>query len=76
MSTFERINKFLDEYGVKADNEEQSFDDLRMDSLDVLELLIELEGEFEIEIPDEDVEGKIKTVKDAVAYIDKRLAEK
>ena len=76
MSTFERINKCLDEYGVKADNEEQSFDDLRMDSLDVLELLIELEGEFEIEIPDEDVEGKIKTVKDAVAYIDKRLAEK
>ncbi|MBS4536083.1 acyl carrier protein [Clostridium sp. D2Q-14] len=48
---------------------ESSFqDDLDADSLDVVELIMAIEEEFEIEIPDEDAE-KISKVKDAVDYI-------
>lgn len=48
---------------------ESSFvDDLDADSLDVVELVMELEDEFGISIPDEDAQ-KMKTVGDAVKYI-------
>lgn len=48
---------------------ESSFvDDLKADSLAVVELVLALEQEFNIEIPDEDTE-QIKTVKDALNYI-------
>ncbi len=43
-------------------------DDLKADSLAVVELVLALEQEFDIEIPDEDTE-QIKTVKNAVDYI-------
>ena len=43
-------------------------DDLEADSLDIVELMMALEEEFDIEIPDEDAE-KITAVKDAVEYI-------
>lgn len=44
-------------------------DDLGADSLDVVDLVIGFEDEFEIQIPDEDAE-QIQTVKQAVEYID------
>lgn len=44
-------------------------DDLGADSLDIVELVMALEEEFDMEIPDEDAE-KIKTVGDAVKYIE------
>ncbi|MBI5484245.1 MAG: acyl carrier protein [Deltaproteobacteria bacterium] len=48
---------------------EASFmDDLGADSLDTVELVMALEEEFDIEIPDEDAE-KIQTVNDAIEYI-------
>lgn len=48
---------------------EASFsEDLGADSLDTVELVMDLEEHFEIEIPDEDAE-KIKTLKDAVDYV-------
>ncbi len=43
-------------------------DDLGADSLDTVELVMALEEEFDIEIPDEDAE-KIQTVQDAIDYI-------
>ena len=43
-------------------------EDLGADSLDIVELVMALEEEFDLEIPDEDAE-KIKTVADAVKYI-------
>jgi len=52
--------------------EEASFvDDLGADSLDQVELILALEEEFGIEIPDEDAE-KIATVGDAVKYIEEK----
>ncbi|MBS7142227.1 MAG: acyl carrier protein [Veillonella sp.] len=44
-------------------------DDLGADSLDIVELIMAFEEEFNVEIPD-DVAEKIKTVKDTVEYID------
>lgn len=46
-------------------------DDLEADSLDIVELMMELEETFDVEIPDEDAE-KISTVADAVEYIKQR----
>ena len=45
-------------------------DDLGADSLDTVELVMALEEQFDIEIPDEDAE-KIRTVQDAIDYIEK-----
>jgi acyl carrier protein len=47
-------------------------DDLGADSLDQVELIMAMEEEFNVSIPDEDAE-KIKTVNDAVEYISKAL---
>ncbi len=46
---------------------------LGADSLDIVELVMALENEFEIEIPDEEAE-KITTVQEAVDYLEKKLA--
>lgn len=46
-------------------------DDLGADSLDQVELIMALEDEFNIEIPDEDAE-KIRTVKDALDYLESK----
>lgn len=47
-------------------------DDLGADSLDVVEMLMSIEDEFEIEIPDEKIEG-LKTVGQVVDYIQKNM---
>jgi acyl carrier protein len=75
MSTFDRVKKVIVEQLDVAEEEvtpAASFvDDLGADSLDVVELVMGLEEEFEIEIPDEDAE-KILTVQDAVKYIEEK----
>lgn len=48
-------------------------DDLQADSLDTVELVMNIEENFGIEIPDEDAE-KIRTVKDAVEYVKSRIS--
>ena len=61
----------VDQLGVDEDTitEDSSFvDDLNADSLDMVELVMAMEQEFDIEIPD-DVAVKVVTVKDAVEYI-------
>src|SRR6266850_5511781 len=50
-------------------------EDIGADSLDIVELVMELEEEFEITIPDEEAE-KIKTVGQAIDYIEAKLKEK
>tara|TARA_B100001029_G_scaffold167298_1_gene160369 strand:- start:196 stop:426 length:231 start_codon:yes stop_codon:yes gene_type:complete len=73
MSTFDKVKEvIIDKLGVdeSAINEEAHFvNDLGADSLDTVELIMEFEEEFSIEIPDEDAEN-ITTVSSAIKYID------
>ena len=76
MDLSEKIKSILSEHlsvdsADLADN--TSFDDLNADSLDVVEIIMALEEEFDIEIPDEDAE-KIRTVGDVTEYIKERIA--
>jgi len=72
----ERVTKIIvDRLGVEETEvvPAASFkEDLGADSLDVVELVMQLEDEFEMEISDEDAE-KIATVGDAVTYIESQL---
>jgi acyl carrier protein len=73
MSTFDKVKEIIVErlsVDEKDVAEEASFiDDLGADSLDTVELVMALEEEFGMEIPDEEAE-KIVTVGDAVKYIE------
>ena len=73
MSTFDKIKEvIIDKLGVEesAITKEAHFvNDLGADSLDTVELIMEFEEEFGIEIPDEDAEN-ITTVNSAIKYID------
>lgn len=73
-----RVKKVtVEELGVKEEEvvESASFtEDLGADSLDVVELVMALEDEFGIDIPDEEV-GNIKTVGDAVTYISNKKTD-
>jgi len=65
----------MDKLSVDAEavSQEASFsDDLGADSLDVVELIMEFEKEFDIEISDDEAE-KIATVQDAIKYIEGKL---
>lgn len=74
MESMDRIKKIIvDQLGVDENKitENSSFvDDLGADSLDIVELIMAFEEEFDIEIPDEDAE-KMRTVGDAVKYLNK-----
>ena len=73
----EKIKKILAEQ-LDVDVEEMTADtkiaeDLGADSLDVVELLMAIEDEFEVEVPDEEIEN-IKTVGDVAEYIQNNMA--
>ncbi len=72
--TFEKIvNILAGQFDVDADIltlETDIAKDLNADSLDVVEVLMSIEDEFDVEIPDEEIEN-IKTIGDLVEYIEK-----
>ena len=76
MNTFDKVKAIVveqlgvDEAEVTIDS--TFIDDLGADSLDIVELIMAFEEEFEIEIPDNAAE-KIKTVRNAVEYIDQQI---
>ena len=78
MDIFEQIKKILcdqldlDEEQVTEDS--GVIDDLGADSLDIVDLVMTLEEEFDTEIPDEDIEN-LRTVGDIVKYVEDRAAE-
>ncbi|CAD2076858.1 acyl carrier protein [Phocicoccus pinnipedialis] len=79
MANFDKVKDIIvEKLGIDEDQvtKEASFkDDLGADSLDIAELVMELEDEFDMEIPDEEAE-KINTVGDALDYIEKLEKEK
>ena len=76
MTTDDKIKTIIaEQLGVKPEEVtlEASFvNDLGADSLDTVELIMALEEEFNIEIPDDDAE-RIKTVGDIIKYIDDKV---
>ena len=73
---FKKVKEIIIEQ-LGVDDEKVNLDtniqeDLGADSLDIVDLIMSLEEEYDIEIPDEDVE-KIKLVDDIVKYIDGKL---
>ena len=74
MSTFDKIKEvIIDKLCVEEDSikpEAHFVNDLGADSLDTVELIMEFEEEFGVEIPDDDAEN-ITTVGSAVDYIEK-----
>jgi len=67
-----------DKLGVNSEQitmEASFIDDLGADSLDQVELVMDFEDKFEVDIPDEDAE-KMRTVGEAISYLKERLAEK
>lgn len=71
---FEEIKKVIaEQLSVDEDTitlETSLVEDLKADSLDIVEMVMELESEFDVEIPDEELSA-MKTVKDVVSYIEK-----
>ena len=74
-NTLEKVTEIIiDKLGVdksKITLEAKFIDDLGADSLDTVELIMQFEEEFEIEIPDDDAE-KILSVEQAITYIDNK----
>ncbi|CDF58830.1 acyl carrier protein [Thermobrachium celere] len=74
---FEKIRNIIAEQ-LNLDESEiteaTTFEELGVDSLDLFQILISLEDEFGVEIPNEDAEN-IKTVKDVVDYIKERIGD-
>ncbi len=78
MSVEQRVKEIIvEQLGVDPEqvtNEASFVDDLGADSLDTVELVMALEEEFGLEIPDEEAE-KITTVGETIEYIEKNMAE-
>jgi acyl carrier protein len=67
------IEKELGVEREKLTTEASFIEDLGADSLDIVELVMEFEKEFNIDIPDEDAE-KLRTVGDALKYLNEKVA--
>lgn len=75
MNVFEKVRDIVvDQLSVEAEEValETTFEELNADSLDVVEMVMALEEEFDIEIPDEDAE-KISSIDAAVQYINAKI---
>lgn len=76
MAIAEKVKQMIvEQLGVSESEvkpEAKFIDDLGADSLDIVELIMALEDEYGIEIPDEDAE-KIETVGDAIRYIEEHI---
>ena len=77
MDVFEKVKKIrcdqLDLEEEQVTEEAEVIEDLGADSLDIVDLVMTLEEEFDTEIPDEDIEN-LKTVGDIVKYIEDHAA--
>jgi len=78
MAVEEKVREIIvEQLGVSPEEvvPEASFiDDLGADSLDIVELVMAIEEEFALEIPDDDAE-KIQTIQDAISYVEERVKD-
>jgi len=78
MAVEERIREIIvEQLGVSADeavNEASFIDDLGADSLDIVELVMAIEEEFGIEVPDEDAE-RMQNIGDVISYVQDKTSE-
>ena len=78
MALEERIREIIvEQLGVSADeavNEASFIDDLGADSLDIVELVMAIEEEFGIEVPDEDAE-RMQNIGDVISYVQEKTSE-
>lgn len=79
MTTLDKVRKMLAEQLnkpiEKVQAESRFVEDLSIDSLDMIEMLMALEDEFSISVPNDQVDN-MKTVGDIVAFIEKAIAKK
>lgn len=76
MKTVERVMAIVHRYDRDAKVSDRFKDDLRFDSLDMLETTMSVEKEFSISIPDEEMEDPIwdtATVQDLIDFVDRKL---
>ncbi|NLV17493.1 MAG: acyl carrier protein [Syntrophomonadaceae bacterium] len=69
------IVDILDVQAQEITEESKLVEDLKADSLDIVEMLMQIEDKFGLQIPESTAED-FKTVKDVVDYLEKRLQEK
>jgi acyl carrier protein len=78
MAVEDRIKELIvEQLGVSEEEvvgEASFLDDLGADSLDLVELVMAIEEEFGLEIPDDDVE-KMQTIQDAISYVEERASK-
>ena len=78
MAVEDKIQQLVvDQLGVAAEEvvpEATFVDDLGADSLDIVELVMAIEEEFGLEIPDDDAE-KIQSIQDAISYVEERASK-
>lgn len=77
MTVFQRVLAVVEhQAGTPADPDSRLVEDLDLDSLDRIELAVQLERAFDIDIPDEDVDRpELGTVEGLARYIERRLAD-
>lgn len=74
MSVFEKVREMISELGLSAEDEiklDSTIEGLGLDSLDMVEVVMKCEDEFDLEIEDEAAE-KFKTVEDLVKHIESK----
>ena len=78
MAAEEKIREMIvEQLGVSVEEvvlEASFIDDLGADSLDIVELVMAIEEEFGLEIPDEDAE-RMQTIQDAISYVEERTSK-
>ncbi|MEE2702399.1 MAG: acyl carrier protein [Myxococcota bacterium] len=78
MAVEDKIREMIvEQLGVTAEEvvvEASFIDDLGADSLDIVELVMAIEEEFSLEIPDEEAE-RLQTIQDAISYVEERTSK-
>ena len=70
----EALSGYIKNKSVKVEGSSQLREELGLDSMDTIELVFQLEENFNIQIPDEDL-MELKTVDNVVQYVEKRVSE-